>query len=239
MSIDPARVLVGTSGYNYPEWRGTFYPEKFSTAKMLAYYAERFPTVEINYTFYRMPTEKLLAGWAAGTPEKFSFTLKAPRRITHDAKLQRCEELVEAFCTTARTLGPKLATLLFQLPPNFKKDVAVLRAFLALLPEGTRAAFEFRHASWFDPDVFEALRARRLALCVADSEKLHAPVEVTADYAYFRLRDEGYQQADIERWARIVRQLPGVTDAFVYFKHEEQGLGPDFARRFVEAVGNG
>ena len=202
MSIDPSRVLVGTSGYNYPEWRGTFYPEKFSTAKMLAYYAERFPTVEINYTFYRMPTEKLLAGWAAGTPEKFSFTLKAPRRITHDAKLQRCEELVEAFCTTARTLGPKLATLLFQLPPNFKKDVAVLRAFLALLPEGTRAAFEFRHASWFDPDVFEALRARRLALCVADSEKLHAPVEVTADYAYFRLRDEGYQQADIERWAR-------------------------------------
>ena len=144
----------------------------------------------------------------------------------------------QAFCTTARTLGPKLATLLFQLPPNFKKDVAVLRAFLALLPEGTRAAFEFRHASWFDPDVFEALRARRLALCVADSEKLHAPVEVTADYAYFRLRDEGYQQADIERWARIVRQLPGVTDAFVYFKHEEQGLGPDFARRFVEAVGN-
>jgi uncharacterized protein YecE (DUF72 family) len=239
LSIDPSRVLVGTSGYNYPEWRGTFYPEKFSTAKMLAYYAERFPTVEINYTFYRMPTEKLLAGWAAGTPEKFSFTLKAPRRITHDAKLQRCEELVEAFCTTARTLGPKLATLLFQLPPNFKKDVAVLRTFLALLPEGTRAAFEFRHASWFDPDVFEALRARRLALCVADSEKLHAPVEVTADYAYFRLRDEGYQQADIERWAQTVRQLPGVTDAFVYFKHEEQGLGPDFARRFVEAVGNG
>jgi len=238
LSIDPSRVLVGTSGYNYPEWRGTFYPEKFSTAKMLAYYAERFPTVEINYTFYRMPTEKLLAGWAAGTPEKFSFTLKAPRRITHDAKLQRCEELVEAFCTTARTLGPKLATLLFQLPPNFKKDVAVLRTFLALLPEGTRAAFEFRHASWFDPDVFEALRARRLALCVADSEKLHAPVEVTADYAYFRLRDEGYQQADIERWAQTVRQLPGVTDAFVYFKHEEQGLGPDFARRFVEAVGN-
>ena len=236
MSIDPSRVLVGTSGYNYPEWRGTFYPEKFSTAKMLAYYAERFPTVEINYTFYRMPTEKLLAGWAAGTPEKFSFTLKAPRRITHDAKLQRCEELVEAFCTTARTLGPKLATLLFQLPPNFKKDVAVLRAFLALLPEGTRAAFEFRHASWFDPDVFEALRARRLALCVADSEKLHAPVEVTADYAYFRLRDEGYQQGDIERWARTVRQLAGVTDAFVYFTHEEQGLGPDFARRFVEAV---
>jgi uncharacterized protein YecE (DUF72 family) len=236
MPAPPARVFVGTSGYNYPEWRGTFYPEKFSTDKMLAYYAERFPTVEINYTFYRMPTEKLLAGWAAGTPESFSFTLKAPRRITHDAKLQRCEELLEVFCRTARTLGPKLATLLFQLPPTFKKDVPVLRAFLELLPEGTRAALEFRHASWFDLEVFDTLRSRNMALCVADSEKLHAPVEMTADYAYFRLRDEGYQQADIERWAGTIRGLQGVADAFVYFKHEEQGLGPDFARRLMDAL---
>jgi uncharacterized protein YecE (DUF72 family) len=236
MSTSPAHVFVGTSGYNYPEWRGTFYPEKFSTDKMLAYYAERFPTVEINYTFYRMPTEKLLAGWAAGTPESFSFTLKAPRRITHDAKLQRCEELLEVFCRTARTLGPKLATLLFQLPPTLKKDVPVLRAFLELLPEGTRAALEFRHASWFDAEVFDALRSRNIALCIADSEKLHAPVEITADYAYFRLRDEGYQQADIERWAGTIRGLQGVADAFVYFKHEEQGLGPDFARRLMDAL---
>jgi uncharacterized protein YecE (DUF72 family) len=236
MSAPPAHVFVGTSGYNYPEWRGTFYPEKFSTDKMLAYYAERFPTVEINYTFYRMPTEKLLAGWAAGTPDSFSFTLKAPRRITHDSKLQRCEELLEVFCRTARTLGPKLATLLFQLPPTFKKDVAVLRAFLELLPEGTRAALEFRHASWFDAEVFDALRSRNIALCVADSEKLHAPVEITADYAYFRLRDEGYQQADIERWAGTIRALQGVGDAFVYFKHEEEGLGPDFARRLINAL---
>jgi uncharacterized protein YecE (DUF72 family) len=236
MSTSPAHVFVGTSGYNYPEWRGTFYPEKFSTDKMLAYYAERFPTVEINYTFYRMPTEKLLAGWAAGTPESFSFTLKAPRRITHDAKLQRCEELLEVFCRTARTLGPKLATLLFQLPPTLKKDVPVLRAFLELLPEGTRAALEFRHASWFDAEVFDALRSRNIALCVADSEKLHAPVEITADYAYFRLRDEGYQQADIERWAGTIRALTGVGDVFVYFKHEEQGLGPDFARRLMDAL---
>src|SRR6185369_7787782 len=134
------RYLIGTSGYNYPEWRGSFYPEKFPTAKMLAYYAERFDTVEINYTFYRIPTEKLLAGWAAGTPEHFSFTLKAPRRITHDSKLQHCEDLVQTFCRTARTLGPRLATLLFQLPPNFKKDIDVLEPFLELLPEGTRAA---------------------------------------------------------------------------------------------------
>jgi len=132
--------------------------------------------------------------------------------------------------------GPKLATLLFQLPPTFKKDVPVLRAFLALLPEGTRAALEFRHASWFDAEVFDQLRSRNIALCIADSEKLRAPVEITADYAYFRLRDEGYQEADIERWAATIRALQGVGDAFVYFKHEEQGLGPDFARRLMDAL---
>jgi uncharacterized protein YecE (DUF72 family) len=230
------KTLVGTSGYNYPEWRGSFYPEKFPTAKMLAYYAERFPTVEINYTFYRLPTEKLLAGWSEGTPPHFCFTLKAPRRITHDAKLQRCEDLLQAFCRTSRTLGAKLGVLLFQLPPNFKKDLDVLRAFLELLPEGTRAAFEFRHQSWLEEDVYEALRRRNVALCVADSEKLSTPVVVTADYAYFRLRDEGYQDADLTRWAETVRGLTGVSDAFVYFKHEEQGLGPDFARRFVAAL---
>jgi uncharacterized protein YecE (DUF72 family) len=200
---------------------------------MLGYYAERFSTVEINYTFYRMPTEKLLAGWAAGTPDGFTFTLKAPRRITHDSKLQRCEDMTQAFCRTARTLGLKLAVLLFQLPPTFKKDAAALRAFSEILPDGTRAAFEFRHPSWFDAEIFDVLRARGLALCVADSEKLSAPVEMTADYAYFRLRDEGYQQPDIERWASTIRQLQGVQDAFVYFKHEEQGLGPEFAKRLM------
>ena len=225
-------VFVGTSGYNYPEWRGTFYPEKLSSTKMLAYYAERFPTVEINYTFYRMPTEKLLQGWYDGTPERFTFTLKAPRRITHDAKLRRCEETLQAFCRAATTLGPKLGVLLFQLPPTFKKDGDVLRAFLELLPEGTRAAFEFRHPSWLDVETFDALRARHVALCIADSEKMSTPVEATAEYTYFRLRDEGYQQADLHKWASTVKALPA-RDAFVYFKHEEQGLGPDFAKRFT------
>ncbi len=229
------RVLVGTSGYNYAEWRGTFYPEKFSPDKMLAFYAERFPTVEINYTFYRMPTEKQLAGWAAGTPDGFTFTLKAPRRITHDSKLERCEDLVHAFCRIARTLDRKLGVLLFQLPPTFRKNTDVLRSFVELLPDGTRAAFEFRHPSWFDADVFDALRSRNVTLCIADSEKLSTPVEATADYGYFRLRDEGYQQSDLERWAATVKMLPG-SDAFVYFKHEEQGLGPAFAKRFIEAV---
>ena len=233
----PERVFVGTSGYNYPEWRGSFYPEKFSTDKMLAYYAERFRTVEINYTFYRVPNEKLLAGWAAATPDGFTFTLKAPRRITHDSKLQRCEDLLQTFCRTAGTLGPKLATLLFQLPPTFKKDADVLRGFVELIPDGTRAAFEFRHASWFDAEVYDILRGRNLALCVADSGKLSTPIELTANYAYFRLRDEGYQEADLERWAATIRDVPGPDTAHVYFKHEEQGLGPEFARKFIAALG--
>ena len=229
-------VLVGTSGYNYPEWRGTFYPEKFSNDKMLPYYAERFRTVEINYTFYRIPNETLLRNWAEATPEGFSFTLKAPRRITHDAKLQRCEDLLQSFCRTARTLESKLATLLFQLPPTLKKTSDVLKNFVELIPEGTKAAFEFRHASWLDAETFDILRNRNLALCVADSEKMSTPVEMTADYAYFRLRDEGYQDDDIRNWAQTVRGLPGIHTAYVYFKHEEQGLGPEFARRFIAAL---
>ena len=230
------RYLIGTSGYNYPEWRGSFYPDKFPTNKMLAYYAERFNTVEVNYTFYRMPTEALLEGWAAGTPEGFTFTLKAPRRITHDSKLQRCEDLTAAFCRIASTLGPKLGVLLFQLPPNFKRTDEVFTAFLDTLPHGARAAFEFRHESWHDEAVFAALRARNLALCIADSEKMSTPVVGTADYSYFRLRDEGYQAADIARWGSVISALPPAKDAYVYFKHEEQGKGPEFARLLIDAV---
>lgn len=231
------RYLIGTSGYNYPEWRGSFYPEKFPTNKMLAFYSERFTTVEVNYTFYRMPTPALLEGWANSTPDAFAFTLKAPRRITHDSKLQRCEDLTQTFCKTATTLGSKLGVLLFQLPPTFKRDDAVLGSFLDLIPEGTRAAFEFRHPSWHDDAVFEALRRRNLALCIADSEKMSTPVVATADYTYFRLRDEGYQDADIVRWASVVSGLAGSNDSFVYFKHEEQGKGPEFASLLAKALG--
>jgi uncharacterized protein YecE (DUF72 family) len=231
------RYLIGTSGYNYPEWRGSFYPEKFPTTKMLAYYADRFNTVEVNYTFYRMPTEAQLGNWANGTPDSFTFTLKAPRRITHDAKLRHCEELTQAFCGLASTLGPKLGVLLFQLPPNFKRNDEVLRAFLGTLPHGARAAFEFRHESWHDEAVFAALRDHNLALCVADSEKMSTPVVATADYSYFRLRDEGYDDADIARWATVIRAMPQARDAFVYFKHEEEGKGPEFARQLVETLG--
>ena len=231
-------IWVGTSGYNYPEWRGSFYPEKLATAKMLPYYAERLATVEINYTFYRSPSQKTLEGWMSATPEKFRLTLKAPKRITHDARLKDCEERLGFFLKTAAALEPKLGTLLFQLPPNFRKDLERLDAFLALFPNGTRAAFEFRHASWLDDEVYARLRARNLALCVADSEKLSTPVTITAPYAYFRLRDEGYTADDIIRWAQTIKdRAAGLSDVFVYFKHEESGKGPEFARVLLDALG--
>ena len=231
-------IWVGTSGYNYPEWKGSFYPGDLPAAKMLPYYAARFPTVEINYTFYRMPTEKLVAGWAGQTPSPFKLTLKAPRRITHDSRLKNCGELVDVFCRVAGTLEAKLGALLFQLPPTAKKDLAVFDAFLAELPPKVTAAFEFRHPSWLDADVFERLARRNLALCVADSEKLSTPVRVTADYAYFRLRDEGYTADDIRRWAEtIARETASCRDVFVYFKHEEEGKGPLFARMLMEGLG--
>jgi len=231
-------IWVGTSGYNYPEWKGSFYPSDLSAAKMLPYYAARFPTVEINYTFYRMPNEKLAAGWAAQTPEPYRLTLKAPRRITHDSRLKNTGDLVSGFCRVAASLGPKLGALLFQLPPNLKKDLAVFDAFLAELPPRVCAAFEFRHPSWFDDEVFERLRGRNLALCVSDSEKLSAPVKVTADYAYFRLRDEGYGPDDIVSWAETIRtETSGCKDVFVYFKHEEEGKGPEFAQLLMRHLG--
>jgi uncharacterized protein YecE (DUF72 family) len=229
---------VGTSGYNYPEWKGSFYPADLPAKKMLPYYAARFPTVEINYTFYRMPTEKLVAGWAAQTPSPYKLTLKAPRRITHDSRLKNCGPLVSGFCQVAGTLGEKLGALLFQLPPNFKKDLATFDAFLGELPPKVCAAFEFRHASWLDEEIYSRLAARNLALCVADSDKMSTPVKVTADYGYFRLRDEGYTADDIKRWAdTIARETASCRDVFVYFKHEEEGKGPEFAKLLIDHLG--
>lgn len=230
-------IRIGTSGYNYPEWKGRFYPADLSAAKMLPYYADRFATVEINYTFYRMPTPKIVAGWVAQVPESFTFTLKAPKRITHDRRLGDIADPLRAFCDAAALLGPRRGCLLFQLPPNMKVDLARLDAFLALLPPGARAAMEFRHESWWTDEVYDRLRASNVALCIADSETRHTPVVVTADFGYLRLRDEGYGEADLDRWAEVVRHhAADWRDTFVYFKHEDEGKGPEFAAQLVERL---
>jgi len=223
-------IRIGTSGYNYPEWRGSFYPEKFPPKQMLPYYAERFSTVEINYTFYRMPNARTVASWDAETPAGFSFTLKAPQRITHIARLREIADPLRYFLDTAAGLGGKLGPVLFQLPPNFKKDLERLDGLLGKLPAGLRCAFEFRHESWFAGDVYERLRAGNAALCVADTEEATTPLEVTADWGYLRLRDQGYTKADLQQWSETIRRLGEKwRDAFVYFKHEEAGTGPAFA----------
>ncbi len=232
-------ILIGTSGYNYPEWKGSFYPADLPAAKMLPYYAGRFSTVEINYTFYRMPTPKLVASWCAQVPENFRFTLKSPRRITHDKRLRPADvaDSLRAFVTAAAELGPRMGALLFQLPPNFKKDLGLLTEFLTLLPPKANAAFEFRNDSWLSEDVYECLRGRQVALCIADSDKRETPVITTADFAYLRLRDEGYGPADIERWTDTARELSSrCADVFVYFKHEDEGKGAAFGQMMLERL---
>ena len=225
-------IRVGTSGYSYPEWREAFYPERFPTVRMLPYYAERFDTVELNNTFYRMPTAKTIAGWEAETPAGFVFALKASRRITHLARLRDVAEPVGHLLETVRALGPKLGPLLFQLPPNLRKDIARLGACLALVPPPVCLAFEFRHESWFDEEVYGLLRARNAALCVADTETGTTPLVATADFGYLRLRDRAYTREELLGWAATVRR-PAWRDAFVYFKHEDSGTGPALARELV------
>jgi uncharacterized protein YecE (DUF72 family) len=225
---------VGTSGYNFPEWKGTFYPAKLPASQMLAYYAQRLSTVEVNYTFYRMPNAKTVAGWDQATPPGFTFILKAPQRITHFARLLDVDDPLRYFVDTARKLGPKLGPILFQLPPNFKKDLARLKDLLTQFPADLRCAWEFRHASWFADDTYDALRTGNAALCVADTEAGHTPLVATADFGYLRLRDEGYEKQELGEWARTVRDL-GTTwqEAFISFKHEESGIGPKLAQEFT------
>jgi uncharacterized protein YecE (DUF72 family) len=225
---------VGTSGYNFPEWKGTFYPAKLAASGMLEYYAQRLPAVEVNYTFYRMPNAKTVAGWDAATPPGFTFVLKAPQRITHFARLRDVDDPVRFFCDTARTLGARLGPLLFQLPPNFKVDTGRLADLLALLPPDVRAAFEFRNATWFTDAVYERLRARNAALCIADTDEGATPAVATADWGYLRLRASGYSDDDLRGWlATVTRVGERWRDAFVFFKHEDKGTGPALAARLL------
>ena len=228
---------IGTSGFQYPEWKGHFYPEKLPAAKMLPFYAERFQTTEINYTFRRTPSGKTIENWCQLTPPRFTFSLKAPQRVTHFAKLQNCSDSLNFFFGAIQGLEDKLGPILFQLPPFFRKDAGILAAFLEQLPDGVRAAFEFRHRSWFDDEIFASLRKHNAALCIAESADLSTPIEATANFGYLRLRREDYGPEDIARWSERLRSHASKwSDAFVYFKHEEQGMGPKLATQLINSL---
>ena len=227
-------MLAGTSGYSYKEWLGHFYPEKLPAADMLRYYAGRFATVEINNTFYRMPAEAMLARWADEVPAHFAFTLKAPQRITHQKRLREAEAEVAEFLRRAAALKDKLGVLLFQLPPFLKKDVPRLKDFLGALPSsGPRVAFEFRNATWHDDEVYEALRARAAMLCVTDTDEGDTPFVVTSDFGYIRLRRTHYKEAELAAWVERISAQP-LARAYVYFMHEDDALGTQFARTLNE-----
>jgi uncharacterized protein YecE (DUF72 family) len=228
--------FVGTSGYSYPEWKGTFYPAKMPPKQMLGFYGAQFRTVEINNTFYRPPTEQLLGAWAAQVPADFRFVLKAPQEITHVKRLAGAGELVSALLAAAAALKDRLGPVLFQLPPNFRKDAGLLRAFLASLPSGGRAAFEFRNQGWFCDEVFSLLREHGAGLCVADAEDdLEVPFVATADWGYLRLRRPDYDDTALQGWADRLRSRSW-REAYVFFKHEDAGAGPRMAARLLELL---
>jgi uncharacterized protein YecE (DUF72 family) len=227
------QMLAGTSGYSYKEWLGSFYPDKLPAKEMLRYYAGHFPTVEINNTFYRMPAEAMLAGWAKEVPDSFTYTLKAPQRITHQKRLKEADEEVAVFLKRAAVLGEKLGVILFQLPPFLKKDLPRLKDFLATLPAERRCAFEFRHETWQDEEVYGALRERGAALCVADTDEGDTPFVCTADSGYLRLRRTHYDDQDLAAWVKRIKAQP-LARVYVYFKHEDEAFGTKFAKRFTE-----
>jgi uncharacterized protein YecE (DUF72 family) len=227
-------LYVGTSGYSYQEWKGIFYPGKLPAKQMLAYYSEHFRTVEINYTFRRLPTTAVLKGWSDAVPAEFRFALKAPEGITHRKRLKDAADMLANFLEAAGKLQQRLGPLLFQLPPNFKKDTPRLQEFLKILPSNYRAAFEFRHASWLDDEIFALLRHHNTAWCIADADDdLEVPVVATADWGCLRLRRLDYDDAAFKKWAQQIRQQDW-RDVFVFFKHEDEGKGPEFARRFLK-----
>jgi len=230
------QVYAGTSGFSYESWKGIFYPAGLPARAMLRYYGERLLSVEMNGTFYRVPSAKTLSGWREEVPERFRFALKAPRKITHFGRLSGVDDSVAFFYRAAAELGGKLGAVLYQLPPDAKKDLARLEAFLAILPAGGHAAFEFRHASWFSDDVLDLLHRNRAALCVADSEEREVPLLATAPFGYLRLRRPGYDPAALASWAERILGQPW-DDAYVFFKHEDGALGVALAQALAAIVG--
>ena len=228
-----SRLLTGASGYSFKEWKGNFYPEKIKPEEMLAYYAERLPTVEINNTFYRMPKVAVLENWAGSTPESFRFAIKASRRITHIARLkvETAAEPLGYLYRNLSALGAKHGAVLFQLPPNLKKDLPRLTEFLRLLPADHGAAFEFRNDSWFADDVYDALKGAGAALCLSEREdNAPPPLVETAPWGYVRLRLETYSDDDLEQWARRL-EATSWTEIYVYFMHEP--TAPAYAKTLM------
>ena len=230
------RLSVGTSGYSYKEWKGPFYPEKLAAKDMLGWYAERLPAVEINNTFYRMPKRSVLENWAEQVPEDFRFSVKASRRITHFKRLKDAGDELGFLVENLAALGERLGVVLFQLPPNMKADEERLAAFQSLLPEDLPVAFEFRHDSWNSSSVLDRLRERGHALVQSDTEETPADeIVTTAPHCYLRLRRSDYERADLADWiARIRAESP--EEAFVFFKHEDEGAGPRMASEFLEVA---
>ncbi len=229
------KVHCGTSGYSYAAWKGHFFPDDLPSSEMLSFYAQRFSTVEINNTFYRTPSSAVVAKWATQVPQGFTFVIKAPRRITHQKQLKDASEEVSRLLEAMAPLGEKLGPFLFQLPPFMKKDAPKLRDFLVLLPRKCRVAFEFRHPSWFDDEVMEALRASGAALCAAETDEAEARLVPTGDWGYLRLRRTEYDSAGLEAWARRIRDLPW-REVYAFFKHEDEAKGPKFAAMFQSIV---
>ncbi|MDQ2667122.1 MAG: DUF72 domain-containing protein [Gemmatimonadota bacterium] len=232
------RLLAGTSGYAFKEWKGSFYPKDCKDDAMLGLYAAQFGAVEINNTFYRLPKEQVLLDWAAQVPEPFTFAIKASQRITHYARLKpESLSAVEFLMKNTSSLGSRLGPILLQLPPNLKKDFDRLRVFLDTLPLDRRFTIEFRHESWFGDDVFDALRARDIAMCITEQPEFASPVVSTASWGYARLHKLDYDDASLTDWAKRIAAQPW-SDAYVFFKHDEGiGSGPPAVGTFTRAFG--
>ena len=227
-------LYVGTSGYSYKEWKGNFYPEDLPAKEMLSFYAGRLPAVEINNTFYRLPQASMVENWKEQVPESFRFSIKATQRITHIKRLKNCEEETKYLIETASLLGERLGVVLFQLPPNSKKDSERLRDFFEYLPPETSAAFEFRHESWHDEETLNLLREKNCSLVVSDTdEKPLDSITSTADWGYLRLRRTSYSDEELAAWMKRVKEQKW-KDAFVFLKHEDEGVGPKLAAQFLK-----
>jgi uncharacterized protein YecE (DUF72 family) len=225
-------LYVGTSGYSYKEWKGSFYPEKIAAKDMLPYYAERFNSVELNNTFYRLPQLSMVESWKSQVPDNFRFSVKASQRITHFKRLKEAEEATKLMLDNLAALESQLGVVLFQLPPNMKKDRERLESFLKILPHDLKATFEFRHPTWFDDDVLELLREHNRPLCVSDTDDLPAHrIDKTADWGYLRLRRVIYQENDLKEWVKRIKAQKW-SDIYVFFKHEDEGTGPRLAAQF-------